>query len=65
MKLRWHAFVGWVTAQIGIRMARRAIAQKKRAISENKTKIGAAGAIALVFIGGMIAVKGMSGDGDD
>jgi hypothetical protein len=62
MNEKRHALVGWIVTQIGVRMARRAIARKKRTITENKTKIGAAGFIALVLIGGVVAAKVTSGD---
>jgi hypothetical protein len=56
-----HALVGWVVTQIGVRMARRAIARKKQTITDNRGKIGAAGVVALVLIGGVVAAKA-SGD---
>jgi hypothetical protein len=59
-----HAVVGWAMTQIGVWMARRAIKQRKQQIADNKAKIGAAGAIALVLIGG-VAVAKLSGNGDD
>jgi hypothetical protein len=62
MNQKRHALVGWIVTQIGIRMARRAIAQKKRTITDNKTKIGAAGIVALVLIGGVVAAKAGAGD---
>ncbi|HEY2601803.1 MAG TPA: hypothetical protein VGI67_09620 [Thermoleophilaceae bacterium] len=57
-----HALVGWIVTQIGVRMARRAIHQKKQSLAENRTKIGAAGIVALVLIGGVVAAKVTSGD---
>jgi hypothetical protein len=62
MNQKRHALVGWIMTQIGIRMARRAIARKKQTISDNKAKIGAAAAIALVLVGGVVAAKAASGD---
>jgi hypothetical protein len=62
MNAKRHALVGWIITQIGVRMARRAIARKKRTITDNKAKIGAAGIIALVLVGGVVAAKATSGD---
>jgi hypothetical protein len=62
MNAKRHALVGWFITQIGIRMARRAIARKKRAITDNRAKIGAAGLVALVLVGGVVAAKATSGD---
>jgi hypothetical protein len=62
MNEKRHALVGWIVTQIGVRMARRAIAQKKQTITDNRAKIGAAGVIALVLIGGVVAAKVGSGD---
>jgi hypothetical protein len=62
MNAKRHALVGWIITQIGVRMARRAIARKKQTITDNKAKIGAAGIIALVLVGGVVAAKATSGD---
>jgi hypothetical protein len=64
MNEKRHALVGWFVTQLGIWMARRAIAHRKKQLAENKAKIGAAGAVAAVLIGGIVAAK-LSGDGDD
>lgn len=61
---KWHTLVGWLLAQIGARVVRRKVAQKKQAIAENRAKIGAAGVVALVLIGGLAAGK-LAGNGDD
>ena len=61
---KWHTLVGWLLAQIGARVVRRKVAQKKQAIAENRAKIGAAGVVALVLIGGLAAGK-LVGNGDD
>ena len=45
-----YTVLGWAVWQIGSRVAKRKIAQ-------NRTKLGAAGVIALVLIGGVIAAK--------
>jgi hypothetical protein len=46
--------LGWLVWQIGSRVA-------KKKIARNRAKIGAAGVIALVLIGGVVAAKA-SGD---
>jgi hypothetical protein len=62
MNSKRQALVGWALAEIGARMLRRKIARNKRMIAENRAKIGAAGVIALVLIGGVVAAKAGSGD---
>jgi hypothetical protein len=57
MSSKGYTVLGWLVWQIGSRVAKRKIAQ-------NKAKIGAAGAIALVLVGGVVAAKAASG-GDD
>jgi hypothetical protein len=54
MNSKGYTVLGWLVWQIGSRVAKRKIAQ-------NRAKIGAAGAIALVLIGGVVAAKA-SGD---
>jgi hypothetical protein len=54
MNSKGYTVLGWLVWQIGSRMAKRKIAQ-------NRAKIGAAGVIALVLIGGVVAAKA-SGD---
>ena len=54
MNSKGYTVLGWLVWQIGSRVAKRKIAQ-------NRVKIGAAGAIALVLIGGVVAAKA-SGD---
>lgn len=61
IKLR-HALMGWAFEQVGKRVIRRKLAQKRQDLAENKAKIGAASAIALVLIGGVVAAKAGSGD---
>jgi hypothetical protein len=55
MNSKGYTVLGWLVWQIGSRVAKRKIAQ-------NKAKIGAAGAIALVLVGGVVAAKAASGD---
>jgi heme A synthase len=60
---RHHTVIGWLVTWMGTRMAKRKIKQKKQQIVENKAKIGAAGVIALVLVGGVVAAKaGSSSD---
>jgi hypothetical protein len=54
MNSKGYTVLGWLVWQIGSRVA-------KRKIVQNRAKIGAAGAIALVLIGGVVAAKA-SGD---
>ena len=53
MTTRGYTVLGWLVWQIGSRVA-------KRKISHNKAKLGAAGAIALVLVGGVVAAKSAS-----
>jgi hypothetical protein len=57
MTTRGYTVLGWLVWQIGSRVAKRKIAQ-------NKMKLGAAGAIALVLVGGVVAAKSAS-SGDE
>jgi hypothetical protein len=57
MSSKGYTVLGWLVWQIGSRVAKRKIAQ-------NKVKIGAAGAIALVLVGGVVAAKSASGNDD-
>ena len=54
MTTRGYTILGWIVWQIGSRVAKRKMAQ-------NRVKLGAAGVIALVLIGGIMAARG-SGD---
>jgi hypothetical protein len=56
MTTRSYTVLGWIVWQIGSRVA-------KRKIAENRVKLGAAGLVALVLIGGVMAARA-SGDGD-
>lgn len=55
MNTKGYTVLGWLVWQIGSRVAKKKIAQ-------NRAKIGAAGVIALVLIGGVVAAKAGSGD---
>jgi hypothetical protein len=56
MTTRSYTVLGWIVWQIGSRVA-------KRKIAENRVKLGAAGVVTLVLIGGVIAAK--AGGSDD
>jgi hypothetical protein len=50
MNTRGYTVLGWIVWQIGSRLARRKIAQ-------NRTKLGAAGVVLLVVLGGILAAR--------
>jgi hypothetical protein len=50
-----YTVLGWVVWQLASRLA-------KYKISQKKTKLGAAGVIALVLVGGVVAAKAATGD---
>jgi hypothetical protein len=55
MTTKGYTVLGWVVWQIASRVAKRKIAQ-------NRVKIGAAGVVLLVLIGGVVAAKSGSSD---
>jgi hypothetical protein len=55
MTTRSYTVLGWLVWQIGSRIAKRKIAQ-------NRGKLGAAGIVALVLIGGVLAARASAGD---
>jgi hypothetical protein len=56
MSTRGYTVIGWIVWQIGSRVVKKKIAQ-------NRVKIGAAGVVVLVLLGGVAAAKaGGSGD---
>ena len=56
MSTRGYTFLGWVVWQLGSRVAKNKIAQ-------NRVKVGAAGVVVLVLLGGVAAAKaGGSGE---
>ncbi|MBA3438066.1 MAG: hypothetical protein ACR2F4_00240 [Thermoleophilaceae bacterium] len=57
MTSRRYSILGWIVWQIGSRVA-------KRKMTQNRTKIGAVGVIALVLVGGVLAARADSGDGN-
>ena len=50
MNRKGYTVLGWIVWQIGSRVA-------KRKIAENRVKLGAAGVVVLVLIGGVVAAK--------
>jgi hypothetical protein len=55
MNSKGYTVLGWLVWQIGSRVAKRKIAQ-------NRAKIGVAGLLALMLIGGVVAAKAGSSD---
>ena len=55
MNSKGYSVLGWIVWQVGSRVAKRKMAQ-------NRAKLGAAGVVALVVIGGILAARG--GDSD-
>ena len=51
-----YTFLGWVVWQLGSRIV-------KRKIADNRMKIGAAGIVVAVLVGGVVAAKA-SGDSE-
>lgn len=50
MTLRLYTLLGWVVWRVARRIVR-------RKMSENRAKLGAAGVIALVLVGGVLAAR--------
>ena len=55
MSTRGYTVIGWIVWQIGSRVAKKKIAQ-------NRVKIGAAGVVVLVLLGGVAAAKAGSSE---
>jgi len=55
MNSKTYTILGWIVWQVGSRVAKRKMAQ-------NRVKLGAAGAVLLVAVGGILASRG--GDED-
>jgi hypothetical protein len=55
MTTRGYTVLGWIVWQIGSRVAKRKMAQ-------NRVKLGAAGVVALVLVGGIIAARASTGE---
>ena len=50
MTTKGYTFIGWIVWQLGSRLAKHQIAQ-------HRVKLGAAGVVALVLVGGVMAAK--------
>ena len=55
MTYKGYTLLGWIVWQIASRVAKRKMAQ-------NRAKLGAAGVVALVLVGGIVAARASSGD---
>jgi hypothetical protein len=55
MNNKAYTVLGWIVWQIGSRVA-------KRKMSENRMKLGAAGVVTLVLVGGILAARASSDD---
>jgi hypothetical protein len=55
MSSQGYTFLGWVVWQLGSRII-------KKKISDNQMKLGAAGIVVAVLVGGVIAARAGSGD---
>jgi hypothetical protein len=55
MTTRGYTILGWLVWQIGSRVAKRKLAQ-------NRTKLGALAAVALVLVAGVLAARAGAGD---
>jgi len=55
MNSKSYSVLGWIVWQIGSRVA-------KKKMTQNRVKLGAAGVVALVLVGGVMAAR--SGDDD-
>ena len=55
MTTRGYTVLGWIVWQIGSRVAKRKMAQ-------NRVKLGAAGVVLLVLVGGILAARSSSDD---
>ena len=55
MSSKGYTVLGWIVWQIASRVAKRKIAQ-------NRVKLGAAGVVLLVLVGGVVAARAGSGD---
>ena len=55
MNSKGYSILGWIVWQVGSRVAKRKMAQ-------NRVKLGAAGVIGLVVLGGIVAARGERGE---
>jgi hypothetical protein len=56
MSSKGYTVLGWIVWQIASRVAKRKVAQ-------NRVKLGAAGVVALVLVGGVVAARSAGDDG--
>jgi hypothetical protein len=57
MTYKGYTLLGWIVWQIASRVAKRKMAQ-------NRAKLGAAGVVALVLVGGIVAARAGSDSGN-
>jgi hypothetical protein len=55
MTSKGYTVLGWIVWQLGSRIA-------KRKVADNRVKFGAAGVVALVLVGGVLAARSGSDD---
>jgi len=55
MTTKGYTLLGWIVWQLGSRVA-------KREMADNRVKLGAAGVVALVLVGGILAARASNGD---
>jgi len=55
MNSKSYSVLGWIVWQIGSRVAKKKMAQ-------NRVKLGAAGIVAVVLVGGVLAARGSDDD---
>ena len=55
MSSKGYTVLGWIVWQIGSRVA-------KRKMADNRMKLGAAGVVGLVLVGGVLAARAGSGE---
>jgi hypothetical protein len=55
MTTKGYTFIGWIVWRLGSRIV-------KRKISNNRVKVGAAGVVALVLLGGVAAARAGASD---
>jgi hypothetical protein len=59
MGSRGYTVLGWVVYQIGTRLLKKTAKDK---VKGNRAKLGAAGVVAVVLVGGLIAARAGSSD---
>jgi hypothetical protein len=61
MTTRGYTILGWLVWQIGLRVAKRKVAQK---MAQNRVTLGATG-VALAGLGGILAARAARAGGDE